>query len=293
MLSGRLCGAVLGSSGEQGGPAEGPWPRGAAAAAPAAAAERPPATSASRGSPLLVSPPRPLPPHRSLNRYTTRIEADAAAYPVLLSNGNLVDQGSLPGGRHFTVWEDPFRKPCYLFALVAGALVMKVRGWGERDGARRAGGALGRDPLGCAGRCRPPRRTTSPPNLPVSPPPPASPPAGGQLCDCQRQDGRAAHLCEAARHRARRLCHAVPQALHEVRACGRAGAAGWAMGHGGQACAGPGPGVCRASCRRRDGRPSLRRRARADLAALAGAIPRRAHSHLSHSVSHNPIHPIS
>lgn len=56
--------------------------------------------------------------------YTTRIEADKAKYPVLLGNGNLVEQGDLPNGRHYTVWEDPFRKPCYLFALVAGDLAM-------------------------------------------------------------------------------------------------------------------------------------------------------------------------
>jgi aminopeptidase N len=56
-----------------------------------------------------------------LSRYTVRIEADAA-YPRLLSNGNLVEQGELDGGRHFAVWKDPFPKPCYLFALVAGRL---------------------------------------------------------------------------------------------------------------------------------------------------------------------------
>src|SRR5258708_39960141 len=54
--------------------------------------------------------------------YTTRIEAAKTEYPVLLSNGNLVDSGDLPGGRHFAVWNDPFPKPCYLFALVAGDL---------------------------------------------------------------------------------------------------------------------------------------------------------------------------
>jgi aminopeptidase N len=54
--------------------------------------------------------------------YTTRIEASKADYPVLLSNGNLVDSGDLGGGRHFAVWNDPFPKPCYLFALVAGDL---------------------------------------------------------------------------------------------------------------------------------------------------------------------------
>ena len=53
--------------------------------------------------------------------YTVRIEA-AKNYPVLLSNGNLIEAGNLDGDRHFTVWSDPFKKPCYLFALVAGDL---------------------------------------------------------------------------------------------------------------------------------------------------------------------------
>jgi aminopeptidase N len=56
-----------------------------------------------------------------LSRFTVRIEADAE-FHHLLSNGNLVDSGRLPGGRHFAVWNDPFLKPCYLFALVAGEL---------------------------------------------------------------------------------------------------------------------------------------------------------------------------
>ena len=54
--------------------------------------------------------------------YTTRIEAPKAEAPVLLSNGNLVDSGELAGGRHFAVWHDPFPKPSYLFAMVAGDL---------------------------------------------------------------------------------------------------------------------------------------------------------------------------
>jgi len=57
-----------------------------------------------------------------LARYTVRVEADRAAYPRLLSNGNLVDSGDLGEGRHYAVWNDPFPKPCYLFALVAGEL---------------------------------------------------------------------------------------------------------------------------------------------------------------------------
>jgi aminopeptidase N len=54
--------------------------------------------------------------------FTTTIVADAGRYPVLLANGNLVDQGELPAGRHYATWHDPFPKPCYLFALVAGDL---------------------------------------------------------------------------------------------------------------------------------------------------------------------------
>jgi aminopeptidase N len=55
-------------------------------------------------------------------RYTTTIVADKARYPVLLSNGNLVASGELKNRRHYATWDDPFRKPCYLFALVAGDL---------------------------------------------------------------------------------------------------------------------------------------------------------------------------
>jgi aminopeptidase N len=55
--------------------------------------------------------------------YTTRIEADKSEAPILLSNGNLVAQGDVAGtDRHFAVWHDPFKKPCYLFALVGGDL---------------------------------------------------------------------------------------------------------------------------------------------------------------------------
>lgn len=57
-----------------------------------------------------------------LARFTTIISAEKARYPVLLSNGNLTDQGELPEGRHWVKWEDPTLKPCYLFALVAGDL---------------------------------------------------------------------------------------------------------------------------------------------------------------------------
>ncbi len=56
-------------------------------------------------------------------RFRTRIEADRSRYPILLSNGNRVGQGELADNRHWVQWEDPFRKPSYLFALVAGDLV--------------------------------------------------------------------------------------------------------------------------------------------------------------------------
>ena len=57
-----------------------------------------------------------------LTVFTVRVEASKAHYPVLLSNGNRVDHGDSDGGRHYAVWHDPFPKPCYLFALVAGDL---------------------------------------------------------------------------------------------------------------------------------------------------------------------------
>ncbi len=56
-----------------------------------------------------------------MTTYTVRIEADKK-FPVLLSNGNRVDGGEVDENRHYTIWEDPFPKPCYLFALVAGDL---------------------------------------------------------------------------------------------------------------------------------------------------------------------------
>lgn len=58
-----------------------------------------------------------------LTVFTVRIEADEKTCPVLLSNGNKTGEGKLENGRHFTIWHDPFPKPCYLFALVAGNLV--------------------------------------------------------------------------------------------------------------------------------------------------------------------------
>ncbi|BCG10038.1 aminopeptidase N [Buttiauxella agrestis] len=55
-----------------------------------------------------------------LARFTTKIIADKSKYPFLLSNGNRIAEGELDNGRHWVQWQDPFPKPCYLFALVAG-----------------------------------------------------------------------------------------------------------------------------------------------------------------------------
>jgi aminopeptidase N len=57
-----------------------------------------------------------------LSVYRVRLEADKADAPTLLANGNLEAKGDAGPGRHFAVWRDPFKKPCYLFAIVAGAL---------------------------------------------------------------------------------------------------------------------------------------------------------------------------
>ncbi|MFT4194922.1 aminopeptidase N [Ottowia sp.] len=66
--------------------------------------------------------------------YTVTLRADKARWPVLLSNGNLVDAGDLEGGRHFATWHDPHRKPCYLFAVVAGRLVAREQRIATRSG---------------------------------------------------------------------------------------------------------------------------------------------------------------
>ncbi len=59
----------------------------------------------------------------ALSIFTTRISANKARYPILLANGNPVEHGDLDNGEHFAVWHDPFPKPAYLFAMVAGDLV--------------------------------------------------------------------------------------------------------------------------------------------------------------------------
>ena len=70
--------------------------------------------------------------------YTVTLRADKTRYPVLLSNGNLVEEGNLQGpgneGRHFAKWVDPHKKPCYLFALVAGQLVAREQRITSRSG---------------------------------------------------------------------------------------------------------------------------------------------------------------
>jgi len=73
-----------------------------------------------------------------MSSYTVTLRADKARYPVLLSNGNLVEHGDLSGpdnaGRHFAKWVDPHRKPSYLFALVAGQLVCREQRITSRAG---------------------------------------------------------------------------------------------------------------------------------------------------------------
>jgi aminopeptidase N len=66
--------------------------------------------------------------------YSVTLRADKAKYPVLLSNGNLVASGDLEDGRHFAQWVDPHKKPCYLFALVAGQLVAREQRITSRSG---------------------------------------------------------------------------------------------------------------------------------------------------------------
>jgi aminopeptidase N len=61
-----------------------------------------------------------------LSRYSVRLEGDKARFPVLLCNGDLVESGDLPDGRHYARWNDPFLKPTYLFALVGADLVANI-----------------------------------------------------------------------------------------------------------------------------------------------------------------------
>ena len=72
-----------------------------------------------------------------------RIEADKAKLPLLLSNGNRLETGELGNGRHYAVWEDPFPKPAYLFAVVAGDLGSITDTYTTSSG-RKVGGLGGR-----------------------------------------------------------------------------------------------------------------------------------------------------
>ncbi|MDX2238494.1 MAG: aminopeptidase N [Hyphomonadaceae bacterium] len=74
----------------------------------------------------------------SMARYRVRMTAPKAEFPTLLSNGNLVESGDLGQGRHFAVWEDPYPKPSYLFALCAGAYDTLTDAFVTRSGRRVA-----------------------------------------------------------------------------------------------------------------------------------------------------------
>jgi aminopeptidase N len=73
-----------------------------------------------------------------LARYAVRIEADKTEFPTLLANGNLTESGEMENGRHFAVWVDPFPKPSYLFALVAGRYESISDAFVTRSGRRVA-----------------------------------------------------------------------------------------------------------------------------------------------------------
>ncbi|MGZ9712131.1 aminopeptidase N [Glaciimonas sp. GNP009] len=69
-------------------------------------------------------------------KYTVMLRANKKKYPVLLSNGNLIEKGDLGDGRHYAKWEDPFKKPSYLFALVAGKLVCQQEKYTLKSGRK-------------------------------------------------------------------------------------------------------------------------------------------------------------
>ncbi len=71
-----------------------------------------------------------------LSVYTVRMAGDRGTFPVLLSNGNPVDEGTLEDGRHFAEWHDPWPKPSYLFALVAGDLVARTDSFTTMSGRK-------------------------------------------------------------------------------------------------------------------------------------------------------------
>ena len=71
-----------------------------------------------------------------LSRYVVRMEADKTLYPVLLANGDPVESGEAENGRHWARWNDPFPKPCYLFALVAGDLACNADSFTTMSGRK-------------------------------------------------------------------------------------------------------------------------------------------------------------
>ncbi|MBX3565775.1 MAG: aminopeptidase N [Sphingomonas sp.] len=81
-----------------------------------------------------------------LSRYKVRMTADKARFPVLLANGDPVASGELEGGRHWAEWHDPFYKPCYLFALVAGDLVANTGSFTTMSGREVRLGIWVREP---------------------------------------------------------------------------------------------------------------------------------------------------
>ena len=91
-----------------------------------------------------------------LSVYRVRLEADKAEAPVLLANGNLEATGEAGPGRHFAIWSDPFKKPCYLFAVVAGDLA----GVATNSPPSRAGASSSASMSSRAGRRARPMRWT-------------------------------------------------------------------------------------------------------------------------------------
>ncbi|CAN5816636.1 aminopeptidase N [soil metagenome] len=71
-----------------------------------------------------------------MSTFTIMLRGDKKKYPVLLSNGNLIAEGDLGDGRHYATWEDPFKKPSYLFALVAGKLVCQEEKYKLKSGRK-------------------------------------------------------------------------------------------------------------------------------------------------------------
>ena len=78
--------------------------------------------------------------------------ADTQRYPTLLSNGNDIKRGTLPGGRHFVTWQDPFPKPCYLFAMVAAKLDLLEDHFVTKSGKNALLQVCARHPADCGQR---------------------------------------------------------------------------------------------------------------------------------------------